>query len=65
MRFSWECGTARIAPFAPTIDRVHADGGYAYGNIRIVCCCVNAALGQWGDSVFWQMIEEAAEKKQR
>lgn len=53
---------ARIAPFAPSLDRVEAARGYTNGNIRIVCNCVNAALGNWGEDVFWKMVAQAAKQ---
>lgn len=39
-------------PFIPSVDRVNAHLNYTYDNCRLVCFCVNAALGQWGDTVF-------------
>jgi len=37
---------------APSIDRIDPDGGYLYGNIRIVCLAMNTALGPWGEDAF-------------
>jgi len=36
-------------PFAPSIDRIDATGGYLKGNIRIICWAANSLLGTWGD----------------
>lgn len=50
----------RRRPFAPSIDRIDSSIGYTFSNVRIVCCCVNAALNEWGDDVFWKMVFAAA-----
>ncbi len=34
---------------SPSIDRIDANGGYTYSNIRIVCLAMNSALGWWGE----------------
>lgn len=36
-------------PFAPSIDRIDARGGYTLGNIRIICWAANLLLNTWGD----------------
>lgn len=46
-------------PYAPSIDRVDSTKGYIADNCRLVCACVNAALGAWGDDVFWTMVNAA------
>lgn len=48
-------------PFAPSLDRLNNKNGYTYENVRLVCVCVNAALNQWGDDVFWSMVLTASE----
>jgi len=45
----------KIRPYQPSLDRVDNSVGYTYDNCRIVCCCVNIALGEWGIEVFRQM----------
>lgn len=39
-------------PFVPSLDRINAGGAYEVGNVRLVCCAVNAALCDWGIAVF-------------
>lgn len=62
--FSWqrEAGV-RMPPFAPSLDRIDYTAPYQIKNVRLVCTCVNAALGQWGDRVFWSMVSQAAKKR--
>ena len=52
-------GKAR-RPFAPSIDRVDASGGYTRDNIRLVCQVVNFALNAYGEDVFYEMARLAA-----
>lgn len=47
-----QMGRCHKRPFVPSIDRIDSKAGYSRKNIRIVCAAVNAALGEWGDSVF-------------
>jgi hypothetical protein len=42
-------------PWAPSLDRLDNMGGYEAANVRLVCVCVNAALGYWSDAVFAEM----------
>jgi hypothetical protein len=39
-------------PYVPSLDRINAGGAYEIGNVRLVCCAVNAALSDWGLAVF-------------
>lgn len=48
-------GLCRRAPFRPSLDRITPGGGYAVGNVRLVCVAVNTALGEWGDAIFRQI----------
>jgi len=52
-------GKAYRSPWRPSIDRINPRQGYIPGNIRIVSVVVNTALGDWGDDVFWSMVESA------
>ena len=38
-------------PFRPSLDRIDSRGGYTQDNVRLVCSCVNYALGPWGEGV--------------
>jgi hypothetical protein len=49
--------TYRGNPFAPSLDRISSYLGYTRGNVRLVCVCVNMALGQWGEGVFSLMAK--------
>lgn len=42
---------------SPSIDRRTAGGDYTRDNVRLVLHAVNAALGNWGESVFEQVIK--------
>lgn len=37
-----------MKPFGMSIDRVDGSCGYTKGNVRLVCCIANFAMGQWG-----------------
>jgi hypothetical protein len=52
----------RWPPFAISIDRRDNLHGYTYSNVRLVCLCVNTALNQWGDGIFWSMVFGAEAK---
>lgn len=57
--FSDEATGSAWRPYIPSLDRKDCGLGYDYDNVRLVCSCVNAALNQWGDTVFWTMIQSA------
>lgn len=44
-------GEARLRPYAPSVDRTDSQKGYTRDNCRLVCVCVNLAMGQWGEQV--------------
>jgi hypothetical protein len=55
-------GSADRRPFAPSLDRIDSSGHYTAGNCRLVCGIVNAALGAWGEDIFWRMVRMAKRK---
>jgi hypothetical protein len=62
IRFSDRRGAHLWRPWALSLDRRDCNVGYTFPNIRLVCVCVNAAINQWGDDVFWTMVCEAAKR---
>lgn len=42
-------GEHRVRPWAPSIDRIEAKGGYVVGNIRLVATIVNLARNEFSD----------------
>ena len=44
-------------PLVPSIDRIDPDKGYVYSNIRVVCWCVNAAMGNWGKEETYRIMK--------
>lgn len=56
--------TSRMRPWIPSVDRIDAKLGYAIGNIRIVCACVNLALNQFGDEIFLRIAKETVKTHQ-
>lgn len=42
-------------PFRPSLDRIDSSRGYTKDNVRLVCSCVNYALGPWGEAVLRTM----------
>lgn len=60
IRFSLANPTnARRRPFLPSIDRIEHAKPYSLANCRLICCCINIALNDWGDGVFWTVVEAA------
>lgn len=63
-RSKWRCALTKLAfslnkkegckfrPFAPSLDRIDSAKGYTLENCRLVCFAVNAAMNEWGESVF-------------
>lgn len=41
---------------SPSLHRIDPNLGYTMGNIRIVCFCLNAALGNWGERILKKTI---------
>lgn len=58
---STECGHTK-RPYAPSIDRIDSNIGYAPGNCRIVCISANIAMGRWGEEVLLEMTRGIARK---
>ena len=46
--------SAKIHPYAPSIDRVEPGAGYTQGNCRIVAYAVNVMLLDWGETVLYR-----------
>lgn len=44
-------------PWVQSIDRIDSTQGYTRENCRLVCCAVNYAMNQWGESVLLRIIE--------
>ena len=44
-------GTAKAAPFQPSIDRIDSAKGYNAANCRVVALAVNLAMREWGEEV--------------
>ncbi len=49
-------------PFAPSIDRIDSQVGYAKDNCRIVCLATNIAMNTWGDGVLLTMLKYARKR---
>lgn len=47
---------------APSLDRIDPKRGYVYENVRIVAFAVNAAMGDWGEDAFKQIMKKWMEK---
>jgi hypothetical protein len=41
---------------SPSIDRIDPAGGYVFGNVRITCHAINAALGDWGEAALARIV---------
>lgn len=49
---------ARIRPWAPSIDRIDPKRSYSPDNCRIVCAFVNVALNEFGEEIFFGILEK-------
>jgi len=49
-------------PWAPSLDRISAADHYHDANCRLVCGIVNAAMSDWGEDVFWNLVRRAKRK---
>lgn len=52
-------------PFAPSLDRKRASGGYTSDNVRLVCIAINFGMGQWGEELYLIFARAAVEHEQR
>lgn len=43
---------------SPSIDRKDPNRGYTYDNIRIVLNVINVAMGDWGEEVLAQVVQQ-------
>lgn len=50
-------------PYAPSIDRIDASGGYTADNIRVICWAANLLLGTWGDGPALEVAEGMARRR--
>ncbi len=50
---------------SPSIDRINPAIGYIYTNIRIVCSCMNAALGDWGEEILHAVLTSWNQQRAR
>jgi hypothetical protein len=51
-------------PFAPSIDRIKAGGGYTHKNCRVICLALNQALSNWGDEVYFTLAEMSLKRRE-
>ena len=67
MRFSLSAfpGVLVKHPFAPSLDRTLASGGYTRDNVRLVCIAVNFGMGQWGQELYLTLARAAVEHERR
>lgn len=65
LAFSWDkMNGSIIGPYAPSLDRIDPMRGYQKTNIRLVCNCVNAAMGSWGEEVLFAIAGAMYEFRQ-
>jgi len=50
-------------PMAPSLDRRDVAAGYSVDNVRLVLACINVAMGEWGEELFYQVAEAALEHR--
>ena len=49
-------------PMSPSLDRIDNAKGYERSNLRLVCVCVNIAIGEWGFQNFEMMCRAFVER---
>lgn len=49
--------TSRSNPFGPSPDRIDVSQGYTPKNTRLVLNLINAAMGDWGEVPFYEVIK--------
>lgn len=49
--------TGKRGPLSASLDRKHPEKGYVFSNVRPVCWCLNAALGNWGEAPTLEIFE--------
>ena len=61
--FRYEKDDGKVkSPWSPSIDRIDSSKGYSPENCRLVCTIDNLSLNEWGDEIFFEMIEAAARR---
>jgi hypothetical protein len=55
----------RNNPFVLSLDRIDSRGGYTQDNVRLVIFAMNAALGPWGEDVFYRIAAAYLERINR
>ena len=56
---------ARRRPFVPSIDRIRAKEAYSPENCRLTCWSVNLAINDWGEEVFWRLVETSKRRMRK
>ncbi len=52
----------RVAPMAPSLDRIVPSKGYTKANTRMVCFAVNRARSDWGDAVLLRIAQALVDR---
>jgi len=50
-------------PMTPSLDRINPKLGYVKSNVRLICFGLNAALGDWGESIYVKLATAYMNKK--
>lgn len=62
--FDFRFQTARRPrPWAPSLDRINPQKGYAFDNCRLVCTAVNFAMNEWGLDVLLKIGQALKEQR--
>ena len=46
-----------------SLDRIDPKLGYIYSNIRIVCCALNFGMGNWGEEILLEIVQQWIQNK--
>ena len=59
----FQFATEGRSPIAPSLDRIDNTKGYTKDNVRIIIDCLNTAIGQWGEEVYYRVAKAYIKNK--
>src|SRR5208282_3251573 len=50
-------GKRKIGPYSASLDRKIPSLGYVFSNVRLICFCLNASFGAWGEEITFEIFK--------